>query len=54
MLMWGEEPTPVERTVEYTNRTDAEITVALTATLGDTTPGAGGEPGPRRASRSTR
>ncbi|KAF2413872.1 hypothetical protein B1729_07715 [Microbacterium sp. B35-04] len=42
MLMWGEEPTPVERTVEYTNRTDAEITVALTATLGDTTPGAGG------------
>ena len=27
MLMWGEEPTPVERTVEYTNRTDAEVTV---------------------------
>ncbi|WP_347975874.1 S8 family serine peptidase [Microbacterium sp. ProA8] len=49
MLMWGEEPTPVERTVEYTNRTDAEITVALTATLGDTTPGAGGEPGPLSA-----
>ncbi|WP_203579785.1 S8 family serine peptidase [Microbacterium hibisci] len=42
MLMWGEEPTPVERVVEYTNRTDAEITVALTPTLSDTTPGAGG------------
>ncbi|HEY9306208.1 MAG TPA: S8 family serine peptidase [Microbacterium sp.] len=46
MLMWGEEPTPVERTVEYTNRTDAEITVALEATLTDTTPGGGEGPGP--------
>ncbi|WP_349427174.1 S8 family serine peptidase [Microbacterium sp. LWS13-1.2] len=46
MLMWGEEPTPVERTIEYTNRTDAEITVALEATLTDTTPGGGGGPGP--------
>ncbi|MDY0909362.1 S8 family serine peptidase [Microbacterium sp. CFBP9034] len=45
MLMWGEEPTPVERTVAYTNRTDAEITVALEATLTDTTPGAV-DPGP--------
>nr|BFF11847.1 hypothetical protein GCM10025699_31500 [Microbacterium flavescens] len=38
MLMWGEEPTPVERTIEYTNRTEAEITVSLEATLVDTTP----------------
>jgi subtilisin family serine protease len=45
MLMWGEEPTPVERVVEFTNRTDAELTVALGATLADTTPGAAG-PGP--------
>ncbi|MCW3494151.1 S8 family serine peptidase [Microbacterium sp. SSM24] len=42
MLTWGEEPTPVERAVAFTNRTDAEITVALEATLLDTTPGAGG------------
>lgn len=50
MLMWGETPTPVERTVEYTNRTDAETTVTLAANLGDTTPGAGGgEPGPLSA-----
>lgn len=49
MLMWGEEPTPVERTVEYTNRTDAEITVALTATLTDTTPGRNEGPGPLSA-----
>jgi len=50
MLMWGEEPTPVERTIDYTNRTDADITVALDATFGDTTPGAGGsDPGPLAA-----
>ncbi|WP_194411306.1 S8 family serine peptidase [Microbacterium cremeum] len=50
MLSWGEEPVPVERVVEYANRTDAEITVALTATLDDTTPSAGGgEPGPLSA-----
>lgn len=49
MLRWGEEPTPVERTVEYTNRTDAEITVALEATLNDTTPGGGVDPGPLSA-----
>ena len=50
MLVWGEEATPVERTVEYTNRTDAELTVALTATLSDTTPGGGdGGPGPLSA-----
>ena len=28
MLTWGEEPTPVVRTIEYTNRSDAEVTVA--------------------------
>lgn len=49
MLSWGEEPTPVERVVEYTNRTDAEITVVLEATLDDTTPSSGGEPGPLAA-----
>ncbi|WP_374311916.1 S8 family serine peptidase [Microbacterium sp.] len=46
MLMWGEEPTPVERVVEFTNRTDAEITVTLDATLADTTPGAAGPGAP--------
>lgn len=39
MLAWGEEPTPVERVVEFTNRTDAALTVALEATLTDVTPG---------------
>ncbi|WP_106814255.1 S8 family serine peptidase [Microbacterium timonense] len=47
MLAWGEQPAPVTRTVEYTNRTDAELTVTLDATLSDTTPrDGGGEPGP--------
>lgn len=46
MLMWGQEPTPVARVVDYTNRTDAEITVSLTATLSDTTPGGSGAPQP--------
>ena len=36
--MWGEEPTPVERTIEYTNRSDAEVTVALDGHAADTTP----------------
>ena len=49
MLMWGEEPLPVERTVEYTNRTDDEITVSLAATLTDTTPGRDGAEGPESA-----
>lgn len=50
MLMWGEEPKPVVRTVDYTNRTDASVTVALDATMYDTTPAAGGgEPGPLSA-----
>lgn len=46
MLMWGEEPTPVERVVEFTNRSDAELTVALEATLVDTTPRGDEGPGP--------
>ena len=29
MLAWGDEPTPVERTISYTNRTDAEVTIDL-------------------------
>lgn len=49
MLSWGEEPTPVERVVEFTNRTDAEITVALEATLADTTPRGDAGPGPLSA-----
>lgn len=35
MLAWGEEPTPVERTIEYANRTDAELTIDLAASLAD-------------------
>ncbi|MDW4572979.1 S8 family serine peptidase [Microbacterium sp. M3] len=50
MLAWGQEPTPVTRAVEFTNRTDAELTVALEASLSDTTPGdGGGDPGPMSA-----
>ncbi|KQM81345.1 S8 family serine peptidase [Agromyces sp. Leaf222] len=47
MLTWGEDATPVTRMIEYANRGDAEVTIDLTATLTDTTPGAGGgvEPG---------
>ncbi|MET4158501.1 subtilisin family serine protease [Agromyces sp. PvR057] len=41
MLTWGADATPVTRTVEYANRGDAEVTIDLTATLADTTPGAG-------------
>lgn len=46
MLTWGEEPAPVTRTIEYTNRSDAEVTVSLDATLEDTTPSGVVEPGP--------
>ncbi|GAA1959384.1 S8 family serine peptidase [Microbacterium deminutum] len=47
MLMWGEEPTPVVRRIDFTNRSDAEVTVALDASLKDTTPSGGdGGPGP--------
>ncbi|WP_137845132.1 S8 family serine peptidase [Microbacterium sp. 2FI] len=42
MLAWGETPAPVSRTIEYANRSDAEMTIDLTATLEDTTPGSGG------------
>ena len=42
MLSWGESPEPVERTIEFTNRGDAEVVLDLAATLGDTTPGSGG------------
>lgn len=50
MLAWGEEPTPITRTIEYTNRSDAELTVTLEPTLTDTTPGDGGvDPGPLSA-----
>ncbi|MGN6218700.1 MAG: S8 family serine peptidase [Microbacterium sp.] len=46
MLAWGQAPAPVTRTIEYTNRTDAEVTVALEASLADTTPGGDAGPGP--------
>ncbi|MBW9093018.1 S8 family serine peptidase [Microbacterium jejuense] len=50
MLAWGQEPAPVTRTIEYTNRTDADVSVTLEPTLVDTTPGdGGGEPGPLSA-----
>ncbi len=42
MLAWGEAADPVVRTIEYTNRGDAEVVLDLEATLADTTPGAGG------------
>nr|WP_246301071.1 S8 family serine peptidase [Microbacterium immunditiarum] len=42
MLSWGDAPEPVSRTIEYTNETDAEVTVTLAATLDDTTPPSGG------------
>lgn len=42
MLAWGEAAEPVVRTVEYTNRGDAEVVLAIEASLVDTTPGTGG------------
>jgi subtilisin family serine protease len=42
MLAWGESPAPVSRTIDYTNRGDAEVQLSLVATLTDTTPGSGG------------
>lgn len=42
MLSWGESPEPVERTIEFTNRGDAEVVLDLAPTLSDTTPGSGG------------
>ena len=41
MLVWGEVPTPVVRTIEYANRSDAEVVIGLAAALEDTTPGGG-------------
>ena len=46
MLTWGEEPELVVRTIEYSNRGDADMVVSLEASLVDTTPGGGGEEGP--------
>uniref|UniRef100_UPI0010AAD217 S8 family serine peptidase n=1 Tax=Agromyces sp. H66 TaxID=2529859 RepID=UPI0010AAD217 len=42
MLSWGESPDQVERTIEFTNRGDAEVVLDLAATLADTTPSSGG------------
>ncbi|WP_309126902.1 S8 family serine peptidase [Microbacterium sp.] len=41
-LLWGAEPTPVVREIEYTNRSQSEVTVSLDVSLADTTPGGGG------------
>ena len=49
MLSWGEDDALVTRTIEYANRGGAEATIELTATLTDTTPGAGGGLEPGRA-----
>jgi subtilisin family serine protease len=43
LISWGEDLTPVERTIEYANRGNAEITLDLGATLGDTTPAGSGD-----------
>ncbi|WP_345801760.1 S8 family serine peptidase [Microbacterium sp. AZCO] len=37
LVSWGADLAPIARTIEYTNRGDAEVTVELTATLHDTT-----------------
>ncbi|TDN87768.1 S8 family serine peptidase [Microbacterium sp. BK668] len=42
LLSWGEDASPIERTIEYTNRGAAEVTVDLAPTLQDSTPGGGG------------
>ncbi len=52
MLVWGEEPTPVVRTIEYANRGDAEVTLTLAAELEDATPG-GGDIDPMSASEAS-
>ena len=49
MLSWGETPEPAVRTIEYTNRSGAEVVVDLEASLTDTTPVAGGEVTPMSA-----
>ncbi|MFF2371700.1 S8 family serine peptidase [Agromyces sp. NPDC058110] len=53
MLSWGEDASPVTRTVEYANRGDAELTVDLSAVLVDTTPGTGGGIEPMRAAEAS-
>ncbi|MGI9822119.1 S8 family peptidase [Agromyces sp. Marseille-Q5079] len=42
MLSWGEDPEPVSRTIDYTNRSGSEVVLDLAATLRDTTPGGAG------------
>ncbi|GAA1814818.1 S8 family serine peptidase [Agromyces neolithicus] len=44
MLTWGESAEPVVRTIEYTNRGDAEVVLAVEPTLVDTTPRRGRRP----------
>ncbi|QIG38416.1 S8 family serine peptidase [Microbacterium sp. 4R-513] len=43
LVSWGEDLSPIERTVEYTNHSDAEVTVDLAATLRDSTNGGSGD-----------
>lgn len=52
MLVWGEEPAPVTRTIEYANRTSEEVTLELAASLADTTPGSEGGEDPLSAPAS--
>ncbi|MDL9980153.1 S8 family serine peptidase [Microbacterium sp. ASV49] len=42
MLSWGAAPTPVSRTITYTNRSAAAVTVSLSTSFTDTTPGSSG------------
>lgn len=43
LVSWGEDLSPIERTVEYTNRSDAEVTIDLAAGLRDSTNGGSGD-----------
>ncbi|MEU1972257.1 S8 family serine peptidase [Microbacterium sp. NPDC019599] len=44
LVSWGEDLSAIERTIEYTNRGDAEVVIDLAASLRDTTfGGAGGD-----------
>ncbi|GAA1759107.1 S8 family peptidase [Agromyces humatus] len=53
MLSWGEAAEPVVRTIEYANRGDAEVVLAVGATLTDTTPGGDGGPVPMSATATS-
>ena len=53
MLTWGETAEPVVRTIEYTNRGDAEVVLTVEPTLVDTTPGSGGDFEPMSASEAS-